>query len=64
MIIALSAAITCQTDQKFEKFQMMLEFPELVSDVVAGVGVAVDNGAGVIAGVVAVADADVTLRRC
>ena len=46
---------------------MMREFPELVSDVVAGVGAAVDNGAGdddavdngagVIAGVVAVADA-------
>jgi len=46
---------------------MMPEFPELASDVVAGVGAAVDNGAvdngagddgaGVIAGGVAVADA-------
>ena len=35
----------------------MLESPELVSDVVAGVGVAVDSGAGVNARVVAAADA-------
>ena len=59
-------AIACQTDQKFEKFQMMPEFLELVSVVVAGVGAAVDNGtgddgAGVIAGVVAVADAATSL---
>ena len=45
---------------------MMPEFPELVSDVVAGVGAAVDNGAvdngaGVIAGVFAVADAATSL---
>ena len=64
-------AIACQTDQKFEKFQMMPEFLELVSVVVAGVGAAVENGAvdngtgddsaGVIAGVFAVADAATSL---
>ncbi len=45
---------------------MMPEFPELASDVVAGVGAAVDSGAGddgagVIAGGVAVADAATSL---
>ena len=45
---------------------MMPEFPELASDVVAGVGAAVDNGtgddgAGVIAGVFAEADAATSL---
>jgi len=45
---------------------MMPEVLELASDVVAGVGAAVDNGtgddgAGVIAGVVAVADAAASL---
>ena len=40
---------------------MMPEVLELASDVVAGVGAAVDSGAGVIAGVVAVADAAASL---
>lgn len=44
-------AIACQTDQKFEKFQMTPDVPELVSRVVAGVDVAGDGAAGVFAGV-------------
>ena len=48
-------AIACQTDQKFEKFQMTPNVPELVSGVVAGVDVAAavagDGAAGVFAGV-------------
>ena len=40
---------------------MMPEVLELASDVVAGVGAAVDNGAGAIAGVSAVADAATSL---
>jgi len=44
-------AIACQTDQKFEKFQMTPDVPELVSGVVAGVDVAGGGVAGVFAGV-------------
>ena len=44
-------AIACQTDQKFEKFQMTPDVPELVSGVVAGVDVAGDGTAGVDAAV-------------
>ena len=43
--------------QKSEKFQKMPEVPELVSGVLAGVCVAGDDSAGVIAGVIKVADA-------
>ena len=43
-------AIACQTDQKFEKFQMTPDVPELVSGVVAGVDVAGDGAAGAVAG--------------
>jgi len=39
-------AIACQTDQKFEKFQMTPDVPELVSGVVAGVDVAGDGASG------------------
>jgi hypothetical protein len=39
-------AIACQTDQKFEKFQMTPDVSELVSGVVAGDGVAGDGVAG------------------
>jgi len=57
-------AIACQTDQKFEKFQMTPDVPELVSGVVAGVDVAGDGAAGdgvagVFAGVFAGVDAAV-----
>ena len=46
--LVISAAVARQTDQKFEKFQIMPEVPELVFDVVAGVGAAEDNGAEVV----------------
>ena len=53
-------AIACQTDQKFEKFQMTPDVPELVSGVVAGVDVAGDGAAGDgVAGVFAVVFAGV-----
>ena len=53
-------AIACQTDQKFEKFQMTPDVPELVSGVVAGVDVAGDGAAGDgVAGVFAGVDAAV-----
>jgi hypothetical protein len=43
-------AIACQTDQKFEKFQMTPDVSELVSGVVAGVNMAGNGVAGVFAG--------------
>ena len=48
----MRATIIFHTDQKFEKFQMIPEVPEFVSDVVAGLSVA-----GLIADVIVVADA-------
>jgi len=52
-------AIACQTDQRFEKFQMTPDVPELVSGVVAGDGAAGDGVARVFAGVFAGVDAAV-----
>ena len=56
----MRAAVARQTDQKFEKFQMMPEVPESVFDVVAEVGAAKDDGAEV----VAVEDAATPLCDC